>query len=566
MKIKILARANLSLATALFASFILPAFSQTPPDAGSLQQQIERELRPALPRQVVPDRPAIPSALQRSAINVTVREFRLAGNSLLSAADLAPALAPYLNQPLDFAQLQAAATAVANAYRAAGWVVRAYLPQQDIQNGVVTIQVVESVFGNLTSDGKLTRIDMARVLAYFETIQVGAQPLNANALDRALLLADDLSGVSVAGTLRPGAAERQTDLLLKLDDEPFASFDTSLDNTGSRSSGGDRLSAGLHLASPAQRGDLLTSQAIHSQGSDYLRLAYTTPVGLQGWRVGANGSLFSYKLIAPEFNMLDATGYSNSMGLEATYPLQRARLQNLYLGLIYSHRINHNETATGITSHYTINTLGLNLYGNLFDTLGGGGANSANVSLDHGQLNLNGSPNQAADAASANTQGSYTKLRYNLSRQQVVTPELSLLTSLSGQWASKNLDSSEKFYLGGANGVRAYPSNEGGGTSGQMLNLEARLRLPQGLLAGVFYDWGSITQSIDSAYTGAPAPNNYSLKGYGLNLAWQASSGINIKATWAHRDGTNPNPTATGLDQDGSLDTNRWWLTASVTF
>ena len=187
MKIKILARANLSLATALFASFILPAFSQTPPDAGSLQQQIERELRPALPRQVVPDRPAIPSALQRSAINVTVREFRLAGNSLLSAADLAPALAPYLNQPLDFAQLQAAATAVANAYRAAGWVVRAYLPQQDIQNGVVTIQVVESVFGNLTSDGKLTRIDMARVLAYFETIQVGAQPLNANALDRALL-------------------------------------------------------------------------------------------------------------------------------------------------------------------------------------------------------------------------------------------------------------------------------------------------------------------------------------------------------------------------------------------
>ncbi len=60
--------------------------------------------------------------------------------------------------------------------------------------------------------------------------------------------------------------------------------------------------------------------------------------------------------------------------------------------------------------------------------------------------------------------------------------------------------------------------------------------------------------------------NTYSLQGAGLALAWQSSAGLNVKATLARRIGNNPNPTATGNDQDGSLTQNRFWLTASWTF
>ncbi len=59
---------------------------------------------------------------------------------------------------------------------------------------------------------------------------------------------------------------------------------------------------------------------------------------------------------------------------------------------------------------------------------------------------------------------------------------------------------------------------------------------------------------------------NYSLKGYGLSLGWQTSFGVNLKATWAHRIGDNPNPTNTGTDQHGSLNKNRLWLSASLHF
>jgi hemolysin activation/secretion protein len=119
-----------------------------------------------------------------------------------------------------------------------------------------------------------------------------------------------------------------------------------------------------------------------------------------------------------------------------------------------------------------------------------------------GDIDL-GSPNQRRTMPQLETHGRFTKLRYALSRQQALTPDLSLYALLSGQLASKNLDSAEKFYLGGANGVRAYPSNEGGGSEGTMLNLELRWRAMNNLVVTGFYDWGSVKINKNNAFAGA---------------------------------------------------------------
>ena len=59
-----------------------------------------------------------------------------------------------------------------------------------------------------------------------------------------------------------------------------------------------------------------------------------------------------------------------------------------------------------------------------------------------------------------------------------MTDRVSLYAAINGQFASKNLDISEKMGLGGANGVRAYPEGEAYGDQGYVLNLEARCLLP----------------------------------------------------------------------------------------
>jgi hemolysin activation/secretion protein len=196
--------------------------------------------------------------------------------------------------------------------------------------------------------------------------------------------------------------------------------------------------------------------------------------------------------------------------------------------------------------------------------MGGGGANSASLSLVTGTLDLNGSPNQAADAATTRTDGRFSKLRYALSRQQVITSTTSAFASLAGQFANKNLDSSEKFYLGGASGVRAYPASEGGGANGWLADLELRRQLPLGFNIAGFYDHGHVTVNRNNDFAGAPALNAFSLRGAGVSLGWLSAKGANAKLTLARRIDSNPNRTVTGNDQDGTLLKNRVWFTANL--
>jgi hemolysin activation/secretion protein len=537
------------------------AHAQTPPDAGALQQQIERERSQQLPRRMAPEKPSMPTEMQPSGITVTVREFRFVGNTLIPAERLASVVAAYMNRPLDFNQLQSAAAAVADAYREAGWIVRAYLPQQDIRNGIVTIQIVEAVFGKLVPEGVPSRLPLSSALARFEARQKPEEPLNADALDRALLLVDDLPGVAVAGTLLPGTKDGETDVVLKFADEPLIVGEMGADNVGSRSTGSQRITANMSVNSPLNQGEQFVANFIHARGNDYARLAWSLPVGNDGWRMGVNASRLDYRLVASEFKRLDGAGDSTSFGVEASYPIIRMRLKNLFLNFAIDRKDFDNRTATGTTSRYRIDNATVSLAGNLFDQWGGGGANSASVAFTQGKIDLGDlDPGELASLG-----GSYSKLRYSVTRQQVISPVLSLFAAWSGQWAKDNLDSAEKFYLGGAYGVRAYPANEGGGGRGQLLNLEIRWKLPEGFTATAFYDWGRTIQNIDNRVL-ASSPNRYQLRGHGLSLAWQTASGFSLKATWARRDGDNPNPSARGYDQDGSLEKNRWWLTASLPF
>jgi hemolysin activation/secretion protein len=547
-------------------SFSCAAHAQ--PDAGTLLQQIEKDQQPLLPRQAEPAKPLEPAPFKApSGLSVTVKEFRFAGNTLLSAEQLAPAVASYLNRPLGMTELRRAAAAVADAYRQAGWIVRAYLPQQEIQDGIVTIQIVEAVFAGTVIDGKAPqRFSKDAALRMIEAAQNKGERLNAEAIDRALLLLDDLPGVSATGSMRAGRTKGETELALKLADEPLFRAEAGTDNTGSRSTGAERLFANLNVNSPLGFGDLITANAVHTKGSDYLRVDGTLPIGSDGWRIGVNASYLTYRLVAPEFIALNGSGTSDVVGIVARYPLIRSRLNNLYFNASMDHKTFDNSAGGAATTRYAASTFTAGLSGNLFDNFGGGGVNSASVSYVDGDLNLAGSPNQALDAATTQSDGHYSKLRYSASRQQVLAESVSLYAALSGQLAGKNLDSSEKFYLGGASGVRAYPASEAGGSEGQMVNMELRWRLPNGFSLTPFYDWGRVRVNRNNNYIGAPALNSYSLEGGGLALGWQADFGLSAKLTWAHRRGNNPNPTATGLDQDGSLVRDRLWASVMLPF
>ena len=537
------------------ATGVLPALAQTVPDAGALRQQLDNEHnKPQLPPRAAPLQvPEPPVLTLPEGATVTVKAFRFEGNTLVADAVLQAVVQRWKGRAIGFADLQRAAQDVATAYRDAGWIVRTYLPQQDVTEGTVTIHVVEAKFSGAHLEGTPPlRMSPELVIAVVQAAQAPGEPVNAAALDRGLLLASDLPGVAVSGALESGTNDGETGLALRMTDEPLVTGSVALDNGGARSTGAARVLASATVSSPLHQGDQLHADVVDSQGSHYGRVAYTTPFPPSGLRAGLNASQLDYHLVGPSFSALHAQGSSTAFGADFDYPLVRSRQRNLYLSLNGEHTFFLNRANGAVQSRYAVDSATLGLAGNAFDDADGGGANTFSFNWEHGDV-VQGAHDPGENPAVA---GGYDKWHYALSRQQALTSDLSLYGAVNGQYARRPLDSSSRFYLGGPTGVRAYPVNEGSGDRGQVASVELRWHALDAFSLTGFGDLGHVGDST----------GDETLKGFGVTLAWSGPSNFNAQATVARRYGDNPDHGAGGKDQDGSLERTRVWLQAQLPF
>lgn len=555
---------------ALACGLLLAACAaQAQVDAGALRQQIERDQVFRLPKLQAPvvQTPRVQRA--PSGPKVLIERFVLRGHSLVPEDQLQAALSSFLGRPLSFSQLEDAAATVGDQFRALGWTVRVFLPEQDIVQGVATIEVVEATLGAVRSDGDVAKpSSLAALRKVIEASQPAGDFLNSHRIDRGLLIANDISGVTVAGSLVEGQEQAQTDLLLKTLAKPPFEVNLSQDNTGSYSTGSSRVAALINFNRFLLPGGVLSTQMAYTEGSKYGRLGVNVPVGSHGLRATASASHLDYQVVNLPVEV-QGRGSSQTYGLELTYPLVRERNRNVYVNLAWDEKVFINYDPLGLlSSDYFSRSWSLSLQGNReTEWLGLSGAFTASLAASSGVLDLRGSPNEDTLAKDANPGGDFHKLRWTLSQEQSLHPKLSVYASVSGQWASKNLDSSEKFSLGGSSGVRAYGSGEASGARAHMANLELRWRVQPTLTFLGFYDTGKVRGNVRNDYRGAPELNRYGLKGRGVGVNWLAFDVFNVRAVWARRKGENPNPNdVTGKDQDGSLVRNRFWLTIAAAF
>jgi hemolysin activation/secretion protein len=555
----------------LAASFCWTALgAQAQIDAGSLQQQIDRNQVMRLPRLMAPAPGPAPRAERATGgPQVTLGRFIIRGRTLIPESELQKALAGYLGRPLSFSDLEDAAAEVGQRFREQGWVVRVFFPEQDIVQGVATMEVIEATLGEIKSDGEVAKpSDLNSLRQIIGASQSPNGFLNNNKLDRGLLIANDISGVNVAGNLMEGEAQAQTDLILKTTSKPFVDGNLSLDNTGSYGTGPIRAAALINLNNLLTPGGALNTQIAQTEGSKYGRLGLSQPIGHEGWRWSLSASRLDYKVVNLPVEVR-GSGNSNIYGAELTYPMVRARNRNLYLSMTADEKQFKNYDPLGLlASNYSSRVYSVGLQGNReTDWVGLNGALSGYLTASSGFLDLSGSPNEDTQAKDANPAGHFSKLRWMLSQEQSLNSSFSLYGSFSGQWANKNLDSSEKFTLGGPSGVRAYGTGEAAGSRGRTLNLELRWRWSPTLSFSGFHDVGWIRTNVSNSYPGAPVLNHYGLRGSGLAVNWLTLDSLSFRAVWARRAGANPKPNdVTGRDQDGNLVINRIWLTVTSPF
>lgn len=560
-----------SFAFTLLAAAIAQAATALP-DAGQTSREIQRNTEPFKPGVVAPliiggEAQAAPgSDATASSVRIFVKEVRVVGSKAFSAAGLEFLVKSLRGGEHSLAEINTAVALITTWYRERGFVVaRAYLPAQEINDGVLVVNVLEGLVGAHTTLNRSQLVE-PQVKQYLSQIVAG-EAVQARTIDRALLVLSDTPGVGGArASLQPGASVGTTDLLIELDPGvPYAAT-VEADNFGNRYTGAYRLGASLSVNSPLKRGDQLTVRALASdQNMTYARASYQVPVGGDGLRTGVAYFDTRYRLVQ-EFSPTQSHGTATGASAFATYPFVRSQSANLFGTLTAEQKKFLDESDKLATfSDKQINLITLGLAGSAQDTLLGGGSSSADVSIVSGTMSMDAASLKFDEAiGSANTAGQFSKLGYSLGRQQRLSEKDTLLLQFSGQVASKNLNSSEKFSLGGANGVRAYPQGEASGDMGWMFNLEYRRALAPQLQGFAFYDAGSVSINRNPYLLNtdqSPADNTRALAGAGLGLSAQYKS-MQFKASvaWQTQGGT-------AQAEPASVTRNpRFWVQMSDTF
>ena len=546
------------LATSFAVAFPAVVFAQQAPDAGQTLQQ-QQQIAPQLPR----TGPAIDiqSPAQAATLpggqQVTLQSVSLRGVSVFSEADLLSVLGAVAGQPYDMAGLRGLASQVSDHYRGNGYpFARAFLPPQPLTDGRLVIEVVEGRYGKVAAQGESAE-SAQRFLA---PLQAGAV-IESSTLERATLVLDDQPGFKAAPIIRPGQELGTGDLDVRVSRERLFSGDVGLDNHGNRFTGEYRARLNVQADSPFMFGDQIRLNTLVSDEGMWLgSLSYSLPLGASGLR-GNVGYAHTYYELSKDFANLQSTGTAKVSTLGLSYPIIRSQKANLTLAATYRHkRLNDKQQLAGTDDTKTSDSLPISLSFDQRDGLWGGGITYGSLTYTTGRLKL-GSVLENTDRTSGqNTRGSFDKWNLDIARVQA-TPvsNLNLFGRVSAQKAGKNMDSSEGFSLGGANGVRAYPSGEGNGDEGWLLQLEVRYTMGQ-YSPYIFHDSGRVTLNANNGSLTAPASPNYrSIGGEGFGLRYnQGNWNLDANLSW-HSHGGKPL-------SDTADRSPRVWITAGYKF
>tara|TARA_Y100000296_G_C5165236_1_gene254199 strand:+ start:546 stop:2207 length:1662 start_codon:yes stop_codon:yes gene_type:complete len=490
------------------------------------------ETRPLdLPPEPPADTPTLtpPAASEQAAGGQTVNilGFRFTGNTAFSDDQLAAIVLDLSGQALTLGQLQQAADRITAWYRQHDWLLaRAILPPQEIDDGYLTIQIVEGKYDQVRLNNQSALPD--RLLQNATRGLNAGDGVRAGALENALMSLDALPASQVNSRLSRGEQVATSALDIDVNDLPALSGQLSLDNYGNTYNGEYRLTGGLAIANPFGLGDSLQLQALVSDGDQkYLSTQYELPVGPWNTRVGLGLSWLEYEL-GKDFDSLNAKGKAATGSVFASQNWWQQRRWGVSSRIEWRYRDLEDEQL-GVASEKTLRSVTLDLVNGYWrDDLLGGSANSYRLSWTHGELSMDSPYAVASDFYG--TEGRYHKVNLALLRQQRLSPRFTLNMNLRGQLADGNLDSVEKMSLGGAYGIRAFPQGEASGDEGWLASTELRYALSSQWQLGAFLEAGEITYNKDPLAIGDRHRN---LAGAGVAAYWRPHHQWQISATAA---------------------------------
>ena len=472
-----------------------------------------------------------------------VARYTFSGENPVTAAELADVLAAHRHKETTLTELEAQADEITKYLRAKGYFVAfAYLAPQDFKDGVVDFTIVPGHYDQIIVNNE----SYLKEEAIRREIGIDSGELvKKSTLNRGVWLTNDLSRVEANTQLKAGSRQGTTDLVVNVKNKGHRMWGyVGVDNGGYRYTGRYQYSAFVNYASPFREGDLLSVGGVMSNGGMWSGSAsYSTPIAKQGERVGVSYAHSHYTL-GGAFSALDYTGTAETLSAYWQHNFKRSRDVNIY-GTIHFDMKSLDDEAKSMAyrSPKSARNWVFGVNGDSLDRFWTGGKNTFALNYTRGDLSIDDAVQRAYDESTARTAGHFGKWNLELTRLQHISERLSLYLTYNRQWASKNLDSSEKMSLGGPNGVRAYPVGEASGDDGWRWTSELRWNLPtrEGddnvwqLIA--FADGGHVNLYHNKlpGYTGVAGRSLY---GAGVGVNWSNQANWVVRAHYAWKLGS----------------------------
>lgn len=492
--------------------------------------------------------------------------FRIQGAILIGEAELQAQLSHAIGKEYSLAKLQTLTLNLVGYYARKGYVARVVLPPQEIVGGIVEIRIIEGKRGSLNIDNQGKLIDSARVQGFIDQRLPSGAAMDLSRLGEAMNILNDQPGIEAKTAIVRGSGEGDVDLVVTAADKPLVTTDVGVNNQGSRGTGEVQAQGSVVLNNPTGRFDAASLLVNANKGSTYLRADYSLAVGDTGLRMGVNASRMRYEVVQPGMTNLDPHGTAGTYGINASYPLSHREDFKFVITGSYDDKTLIDQTSAGETSDQEIRVTNVGFSGVVQPI-----ATTFGVGLSVGDSNQGNEGARTTDSVSRGVEGSYTKLSYNFGHIRPIAEQWSISTALRGQFANKNLNSTERFNLGGPKGVRSYPAGEAGGDEGWLLNIDLRKEVNQTLAATIFADAGSIKvndATWDNWNTGnTRLENRYELYGVGAGFDWRLAPNAVLSMSMAVPIGENPGRDINDRNSDSrDSDQARIWFSLGAQF
>jgi hemolysin activation/secretion protein len=466
---------------AIFFALSTPALSQD--KSGEVLQQMER--KELIPEKIPEEKPVIEEEKVKDKVKVEIKDekifvkkFTVQGAAIISEEIINAIIKPHQNKELTLSEISAVGEAITNEYRKKGYIIAyAYIPAQDIKDGIVGIKVIEGKIGDILVSGN-KHYSTGFIQKHLEKTRKDPS-LKEQVLERQLLILNDNPQLNVKTSLKAGKEPATADIAASAKDEFPVSGSITYDNFGSSTISKHRAGINLNIGNLATSGDYLMFRGltgldrIDIDKLSYGRLEYLIPLDYNGTKLGLYYANSIYEA-GEQYTILNIHGKAHVAGVYAIHPLIRQRDKTLNIRAGFEYKDVYDYMLDNLRSKDNIRVFNASINYDFFDALQG--RNIIGFNYYQGIRDfLGGNGRNDSDSSRLNADGQFSKYTLDLVRVQRISDYSHIILRGSWQISGDALFSAEQFYIGGIGTVRGFKPSLYGGDSGYLLGAELHI-------------------------------------------------------------------------------------------